>query len=170
MKIWWQEEADVWEGDRVGDRGRWIGRFSLREVKVYLAAQALAVDEDVEMDGAAVKLEEKSALQRKVEAMTFKKIAAWSRAAQKLRSSLSYSVDISPEEYELLRSATLLNRRMLDRSPEHEIFDRAFSTVMSKCFAQSKSAWRETGEAAFEASWCDKCDALKPCACDKEKT
>lgn len=30
--VWWQDEADVWEG-KLGERRKWIGRFSLKEVR-----------------------------------------------------------------------------------------------------------------------------------------
>ena len=30
--IWWQEEADVWEG-KPGERTKWIGRFDLKAVR-----------------------------------------------------------------------------------------------------------------------------------------
>ncbi len=30
--VWWQDEADVWEG-RPGERTKWIGRFNLKAVR-----------------------------------------------------------------------------------------------------------------------------------------
>jgi len=32
VDVWWQDEADVWEG-QPGERRKWIGRFNLKEVR-----------------------------------------------------------------------------------------------------------------------------------------
>lgn len=57
------------------------------------------------------------------------------------RKKFSYNITISPEEWELLRHATLLNRRMLDRSPEHTYLDKAFSMVVEKCAEKFNAAY-----------------------------
>lgn len=43
-----------------------------------------------------------------------------------------YHIDLTGEEWEQLVQALRLNRRMLDRGPEHELLDRALTLVMEK--------------------------------------
>ena len=50
-----------------------------------------------------------------------------------LRSAEKLTVSFSGDELmNLLQQAAMLNRRMLDRSPEHGLFDRAFTLVLER--------------------------------------
>jgi hypothetical protein len=57
------------------------------------------------------------------------------------RKEFTYEITISPEEWELLRHATLLNRRMLDRGFEHTLLDKAFTCIMEKCAEKFNGAF-----------------------------
>lgn len=55
----------------------------------------------------------------------------------------TYNIMFSGDDFEVIRNAVLLNRRMLGRSPEHEYLDRAFTLVATKLMKD----WESTPEA-----------------------
>ena len=57
------------------------------------------------------------------------------------RKNFTYMVKLTADEYDQLRHATLLNRRMLDRSAEHGIFNKVLTMIMAKCREQLKAAF-----------------------------
>jgi len=57
------------------------------------------------------------------------------------RREFHYTVRLTPEQREILRQATLVNRRMLDRSPEHALLDRAFTLIQEQCNDQFAAAF-----------------------------
>ena len=66
-------------------------------------------------------------------------------ASKKIRESqlaLTYNVSFSGEEFDQLQYTMLLNRRLLDRCPEHGIIDRALSLVIFKLVEH----WSNTAE------------------------
>jgi hypothetical protein len=79
----------------------------------------------------------------KLVSMTREEMNAHMAKRTALARSLSYAITLSGEELERLGFAASLNRRMLDRGPEHETLDAAFSTVLEKCAAILNVEWEK---------------------------
>jgi len=83
------------------------------------------------------------AYQIKLVSMTREEMNAHSAKRTALARSLSYTITLSGEELERLGFAASLNRRMLDRGPEHETLRRAFEIVEKKCAEILNSEWEK---------------------------
>ena len=62
-------------------------------------------------------------------------------AHESFKQSIEYTIKLSPELYSELRQVVSLNRRMLDRGPEHQAFDTILNKLMEQCAKQADAQW-----------------------------
>jgi hypothetical protein len=79
----------------------------------------------------------------KLVSMTREEMNAHSAKRTALARSLSYTITLTGEELEQVGFAASLNRRMLDRGPEHETIRRAFEIVEKKCAEILNAEWEK---------------------------
>jgi hypothetical protein len=57
------------------------------------------------------------------------------------RKDFMYNVSFTNDELTALKQVMMLNRRMLDRSPEHSFFDRVLTDIVVKIDTPFKAAF-----------------------------
>lgn len=85
--------------------------------------------------------DEQKAYQTKLVMMTREEMNAHTARRTALMLSLDYTIELTGYEVGVLRQAAQLNRRMLDRSPEHTFFDEVFGMFEKKCAKILDAEW-----------------------------